>query len=262
MWPSISNPFFDSLNSLQTQYAILITFVCCGLFGTIAVKKKWLTANAIVATSLIALVITYKVGLLLLLYPFLFALIGSKLSYTQDNQKEKNGRTAKQVLANAGVAFIAIVFLPSEQTIAAIIIYVFSIALADTMSSEIGKRQNSPTIDICTLKKVEPGLSGGISTRGTLAGILGATIIAVAAMLYCIDIRFFISVLLVGIIGMFLDSVIGSIAQGKYLMNNKISETGNKEMLAKGFHLIDNDATNFLSILIVILSLLFLNPPY
>ncbi|MEO0626272.1 MAG: DUF92 domain-containing protein, partial [Bacteroidota bacterium] len=54
---------------------------------------------------------------------------------------------------------------------------VMAVANSDTWSSEVGRYVKGRTYDIVRFRRVEPGLSGGISLAGTLAGGLGAGLI-------------------------------------------------------------------------------------
>ena len=258
MWPNTINPLFEYFSGLGLGLSLIITIVLCLLFSFPAIKRKWLSPQAMSATSMIATFLVYKFGIAILIFPFLFALTGSILSKKQNQGREKLGRTPKQVFANAGVAILFALIIQDKYVAIPMVIFVFAIALSDTLSSEIGKRFKGPTFDICKWKKLQPGLSGGVSFVGSLAGLLGSGIIALASLVFTFDLRFFITVIIIGFIGMLIDSILGSLIQAKYLNNNIITESGKKEELISGFHWIDNDKVNFLSILITISVLLIL----
>ena len=57
----------------------------------------------------------------------------------------------------------------------------FAAKLADTCGSEIGKRWGRRTLRITDLCQVAPGTEGAVSLEGTLAGLLGALLLAGAA---------------------------------------------------------------------------------
>jgi len=56
----------------------------------------------------------------------------------------------------------------------------FSTKLSDTMASEVGKAYGQRTFLITTFKPVPAGTEGAVSLEGTLAGVAGAAVIALA----------------------------------------------------------------------------------
>ncbi|MEM8585779.1 MAG: DUF92 domain-containing protein [Bacteroidota bacterium] len=103
---------------------------------------------------------------------------------------------------------------------------VLATANSDTWASEIGRYFKGRTYDILRFRRVEPGLSGGISLAGTIAAGFGAALIAAFAFLISRD---WISGLIVysfiwifGFAGMLIDSILGALFQPKY----KHPETG------------------------------------
>ena len=131
---------------------------------------------------------------------------------------------------------------------------IFAVANADTMSSEIGKYYRGQTYDILQWHKITPGLSGGVSIQGTLAGLLGSAIMVLLAGLIFPFSWFEQTVLLLGGFGgMLLDSILGSVLQAKYQVAGQIAESGTKAQLVRGLHWCNNDWVNLLSILLMIL---------
>lgn len=238
------------LSNKENQVAV--TILLCTLFGFLGYRKKWFTIPASITVGILATIIVLKQDIYLLVFPFLFAFIGSLLS-KKDTFTERKGRSTKQVLANAAPAIIFLLLVQDETLARNMVITVFAVALSDTMSSELGKKWRGTTVDFCSMKKMEPGLSGGISLQGSLAGLLGSLIIAIAAFIYPIDINLFFIILTFGFVGMFIDSIIGSIAQGKYLVGEKMMEVGNRNELVRGLHWLNNEEVNFISIIIAVL---------
>jgi len=193
-----------------------------------------------------------------LLYPAAFLLLGSLVTRLNPTNHDSKGRTEWQVLANAGVSILLILcFMLSHSEIFEVAIVVsFAIALSDTFSSEIGKRFGGRTIDLMTLKPTQKGLSGGISTVGTLGGTAGAGMIALLFYAFG-SVEFGSKRVLTFLIfgfgfgGMMVDSLLGSTLQSKYLIDGSLEEEGQKSQLFRGHHWIDNNMVNFLSILIV-----------
>lgn len=56
----------------------------------------------------------------------------------------------------------------------------FATKLSDTMASEVGKAYGKRTFLITTLQPVPAGTEGAVSLEGTLAGVVGSTLMAVA----------------------------------------------------------------------------------
>lgn len=77
----------------------------------------------------------------------------------------------------------ATIFLPAQLHVL-LTGYVASLAtkLSDTFASEIGKAYGKRTFLITNLKPVPPGTEGAISLEGTLAGVVGSVIIALAGV--------------------------------------------------------------------------------
>ncbi len=196
-----------------------------------------------------------------LVYPILFLILGSLISRLNPKNKDNTGRNAIQVVANAGVAgILAIIhFLNPSSLLPVALVISFSIALADTFSSEIGKKYGGTPYSICSLRPTKNGLSGGISVIGTLGGLLGSLLISSSYYLLQHDLQNTIVVLTFGFLGMIVDSIIGCTLQAKYKEGILIRETGNKTDLINGYHFIGNNATNFLSILITVMSYLILS---
>lgn len=105
-------------------------------------------------------------------------------------------------------------------------------ATADTWATEIGTRNPGETRKITTFEKVQPGTEGGISLKGTLAGILGALMISLFIFNLGIlsPLKFFGVVFLGGVTGLLIDSVAGAI-----FLDNKIQLEAPKDF---------SDATN------------------
>lgn len=88
-----------------------------------------------------------------------------------------------------------------------------AVAAADTWATEIGTKNPGKTVDILTLKSVEPGSDGGVSFKGTVAAILGA--IALAAFVFVSPVLSpffaFAIIIISGVAGMLFDSVAGAL---------------------------------------------------
>ena len=94
----------------------------------------------------------------------------------------------------------------------------FTAKLADTFSSEIGKRFGKRTLLITTLKQVPAGTEGAISIEGSIAGLLGS--LTMTLVMYNLSIISGISVACIvffsGFIATILESYIGAAVQNKF----------------------------------------------
>ncbi|MEM6396937.1 MAG: DUF92 domain-containing protein [Bacteroidota bacterium] len=97
---------------------------------------------------------------------------------------------------------------------------VLATANCDTWASEIGRYFKGRTYDITRFKRVEPGLSGGISFAGTLGGGFGAAAIAALAFVISSDwisgVIVYAFIWFFGFLGMLVDSILGALFQRKY----------------------------------------------
>jgi len=108
--------------------------------------------------------------------------------------------------------------------------------------------------DICTLKRIAPGMSGGVSLLGMTASV-SAGVLFGAMVYFCIGITFWETVIIAALamLGNIIDSLLGSLMQVKYQCSVCCAHTEKKlhcEALTKqvgGIRHIDNCAVNFLS---------------
>lgn len=129
-----------------------------------------------------------------------------------------------QVLANGWGLLIGCVLFATTSWVPWLLFGIGSIcaATADTWSSEVGRTSHTPPRLITNLRVVQPGQSGAISARGTIAAILGAMLIAsvtwVGVFTGALPIQmpgFLIisGLLLAGVVGGLVDSFLGATLQ-------------------------------------------------
>jgi uncharacterized protein (TIGR00297 family) len=136
------------------------------------------------------------------------------------------GRTAAQVMANLGVAMLAVTFtFPCFVVLA---LAALAEAAADTSSSEIGMAFPGRTVLLTTGKRVESGIDGGISLVGSTAAVLAALMIAVPALaLQLVNPLQVLIVVVAGVAGMLFDSFLGAVFERKgYLKNDAVNLMG------------------------------------
>ena len=172
---------------------------------------RWLTRDGLIAACAVGAGTTWGLGWggLALLAAFLFS--GSLL--TQFAERAGPRRTARQVLANGGVATVAALFGAWSAASGAI-----AAAAADTWATEIGAFSPLPPRLITSGRRVTRGTSGGITLLGTLGGVAGALTIAwLARVVGPRGTAPGVATLTgAGVAGMLADSLLGATLQAKY----------------------------------------------
>lgn len=228
--------------------------------------KRELTPWGIACASVLAVASTIAIGnlgfVLLLLY-FCGAILSDKVKKTnkkagQNHQialQRKAHRTVIQVAANGAAAFLCAITYAVTKSPAFAIGFVTSLAqsLSDTASSGIGAL-SSNTYDIFRRKPCEAGVSGGMSYLGTAVSLVFPLGFAcIAALFGAIPTLHIITVTASAFLGTLLDSLLGSLVQGRYLCAECGAATerrtccGKPTKLLRGSRLITNNSVNFIS---------------
>jgi len=167
----------------------------------------------------------------LLLATFALAVISSRLGLRRKIQlgiaEGKGGRRgAGNAIANTGVAAVAATLgALSYATDASRLAFVTALAAggSDTVASEIGKAWGRRTVLVPTFARVPPGTSGAISAEGTVAGLLGASALAVfGAAVSLIPWSMVLVVVLGATIGSFAESLMGATLEERGVVNNDV----------------------------------------
>ena len=173
---NLTVPFFTGawalllidLSAVQIQTLLLVA-ILFAVLSAFSMYKKWLTFSGATAACWVALLL-YIVGeYKAFIAPGIFLISGSLLSKLNKPQQEKEGRNAKQVFANGitGIIFMILYGIVKEEIYLITAIVSFCISMADSTSSELGFYFKGATFDILSFKKLQPGISGGISAAGT-----------------------------------------------------------------------------------------------
>ena len=160
-------------------------------------------------------------------------------------------RDGSQVLANGGVAALcALAALWIAPRYAFAFAGAFAAATADTWGTELGTLVRQPPRSILTGRPLGTGLSGGVTWAGTLAQCAGAVLIAAVAL--TLDRRAFPAVATAGIVGAFVDSLLGASVQGlrwcpncKRATEREPHVCGANTTPLRGLSWFGNDAVNF-----------------
>ena len=205
----------------------------------------------------------YKVeGLLLIGAFFVSSSIWSKLIKKQDSSEiivKGSRRDYIQVFANGAIpaSFSLLYFVNPHEWIIVGFITAIAVANSDTWASEIGPLSKKQPIHILSLKKVDTGTSGAISLFGTIASLIGSVFIAtIGFLLFEISIFTLWWVALFGIVGCFLDTILGATIQAQYTckkcgkITEKNSHCNESTTLTKGVRIMNNDMVNISAILL------------
>jgi uncharacterized protein (TIGR00297 family) len=244
----------------HTIHWLLFLFVIAIL--VLVYYKKWLSQEGTAAALLCGTLIIFSAGPLYLIPIALFFILGSLSSRLHPKSNDAQGRNAFQVFANGLVAVIALMIfsITGNEVFFLASLSSVSISLSDTLSSDIGTYFKKKTYDITTFKPIKPGLSGGVSIPGTLSGIFGSIIFSwLVGTIFDLNMIEILIISFTGIAGMFLDSIIGSVWQAKFLAKNEIVEEKTFEShLIKGQAWLNNDGVNFISNVLIVLTLAFI----
>ncbi len=162
-------------------------------------------------------------------------------------------RNARQVLANGLVAAVAaglhgLGVAPAGAVFAAAL----SAGWADTWATEFGVRYGGRPRRLWGREPLEPGVSGGITTAGTAAGVLAAVCCGGLAGALAIAPTGWTAG--AGLVGMLVDSAVGGAVQGHYRCSTCGREgesvrcpCGGRTQRVRGLWWVDNDATNLLA---------------
>ncbi len=138
-----------------------------------------------------------------------------------------------------------------------------AISTSDTWSSEIGQGAGGTVRDIVDWKPLQSGLSGGVSWQGTMGGLLGAVAIGLCGK-WIAGISWTMAMLIAmtGFAGMLVDSVLGSICQARYQLNDgsyiEDRPLASGFISQKGWRWMTNDLVNLLSNVIVTATVLLM----
>jgi uncharacterized protein (TIGR00297 family) len=291
----LSSTVVHNSMSLLTDYLIEALFWAILLnlpLLIIVLRKKLLSIPGGVITGAIIGITTFIITPILWCALNVFFLTSSLVSKWNHSQKfdvaqefaKGSARDTLQVLSNSlpaiffGSIFFTVEFLPTILNAQPVMQISSSSWLfasfatvathtADTWMTEIGITAKSEPRLITNPRKVVPkGTSGGITTKGTTAGMIGALMISSVYLingLFFSDMDVFLLIsrflllILFGILGGFIDSLEGATIQGLYYCENceKITERnlhrcGKKTRFLKGHPLITNDVVNTSSALI------------
>ena len=193
--------------------------------------KDLLDSSGIVAATFTGLTVSILGHWTWLLALFIFLVTGSLATKWRIEEKralsleEANEglRGWRNVLANGGAVSLVAIYnyiSPGEGWIYLAAIGSISVALSDTLASEIGSL-DLRTRSITTLQSVAAGTNGGMSPTGTIAAFIGALIIAVIGVIFSPDestiskVNLLFLITIIGWLGCQVDSLLGAILENR-----------------------------------------------
>jgi uncharacterized protein (TIGR00297 family) len=196
------------------------------VLSALAWRARALDAAGALSTVLLGTAITAGLGLPGLAVMVTFFVAGTASTWLGYGRKRERGiaqerggaRGWRSAWANGAVpATLALLALLAarEDRLMWVVAYAASVATAaaDTCSSEIGKAYGRRTVLVTTFEPVSPGVEGGVSLAGTMAGVCAAALVGavgVWAGLYGWPAAVLVG--LAGLAGSLAESVLGRLA--------------------------------------------------
>lgn len=198
-----------------------------------------------------------NVGFVLLLLYFALAKVTDKIKYIGYKSEQKIGesRGTRQVIANGAVAFLSACLYLLTHLHIFIPLYVTALceSLSDTAASGIGIRSRV-AFDLFRWRRCSSGESGGVSLAGSLAAVFFAALFSfISYLLGVLTLNQTLIVLLSSLLGVTLDTFLGSLLQVRYRCElcGSITERsiccGRSTVLFSGTPAMTNSAVNLLS---------------
>ncbi len=244
---------------------LALGFALSLLAGSFAYRLGALTASGAAAAFVIGGLIFGLGGLpwasLLLTFFVSSSLLSRAFRGRKQEMSEKFAKGSRrdygQVLANGGLAaLLVLVHWYEPQLEGPWIAFVGSLSAvnADTWATELGVLSPTPPRLITTGKRVSKGTSGGVTLTGYLATLAGASLIGLAALMFFQSpARLVPIVMMGGLVGATVDSLLGATVQGIYYCQRCDKETesfpqhncGTRTIQIRGWRWLNNDLVNF-----------------
>jgi uncharacterized protein (TIGR00297 family) len=264
--PLLSALFLDIMlkASLAEQITVVGWISFSFLLAFAAYRLKALTLGGTAGAMLLGSIV-FSIGGIFWVIPmatfFVLSSIMSKIGKIKrtilKGMVEKGSqRDILQVYANGGVSLVMAVLYHFTGAELFYLMFLGSLAAAtaDTWGTEIGIFARRDPRHILTFDKVPAGTSGGVTVLGTSGFFIGAGILTLSGIFPINDsiLRLFIIVVISGILGAFIDSILGATIQAQYRCPNcqktteKLIHCGSYQTaLVSGIRWIDNDVVNF-----------------
>ena len=229
---------FASFGYSVSYTYMLLAFAFALVLGYLAYRAGIADMSGLLSATLVGVLIIAFTDVWWFLLLLTFYLLGGgftnyKYGYKQSlgiAQGKGGARGYKNVFSNSLVAIVASIGYTIFPHAANIFLYIYlgSVATAtgDTLASEIGTTYKGKPRMITTLKEVEPGVDGGVSSLGEIAAISGSMVIALFALLVGvieIDQYYLLGMSIItisGFVGTNIDSLLGATMQKRGILSN------------------------------------------
>lgn len=244
--------------------AVMIAVLISPLLSVFAGPTKSITLGGSVTSFVYTIACAYLGGLpvLVTVYSlFVISAIVSKISTKifnkrQNVEKAKTPRGATQIIANSAIAVMLLILykVTNHDAFLWANYVVLCEEFADSCCSDLGRLSKKQPMDVLRWKRIQSGISGGVSLLGSVAGLFGCAI-AIAIPYLFGEFNILYAAVGVGIafVGTFVDSILGSGLQALY----KCETCGNLSekdtccdtpcTLVKGTSFVTNSLVNFAS---------------
>lgn len=247
---------------------IIISVILAALLVFVTLKKRAFTPAAAISAGAILVTAAFcgsyaAIAIVLAAYGTVFAVdlvLGKRTERITGEINLKVGRRdVVQVLANATAAVIAIILGKIFESPIGMVVYTAALTecLADSLASDIGVLSKKDPVDICRMRRIKRGMSGGVSLLGTISAFCGCLLMTLIFIAFFgFNTKHIIAVLVIPMIGILADSILGSLVQAKYRCTEcgknteKKLHCGRPTEHAGGLKIINNDTVNILSNLI------------
>lgn len=199
---------------------------------------------------------------LLLIFFVSSSMLSRIYSHRKKSLKEKFAKSSRrdygQVLANGGLAAVLVIMYwltPGKVELWIAYAGCMAAVTADTWATELGVLSSTSPRLITNGSVVIKGTSGGVTLVGYLASLAGAGIIGIAAAMFTVaspEGTVILIVILAGLTGATIDSLLGATVQGIYYCPSCDKETeshpehhcGAETIQLRGWRWLNNDLVN------------------
>ena len=208
---------------------LAIKAAICIAFAAIVYKYKALDIGGTLFATFIGAIIIFLQGISWFLLLLLFFIVGTvatgyKVNFKKRRLQEKARRKTMNVIANGIVPTIVAIF-SIKNDLSFLYASAIAVALADTLASELGVLSDKAYF-ITNLKRAPPGTNGAVSLYGEAWALIGSLIIAIFSIpLLHLKPVYALGVVIIGMLGCQIDSVLGATFQGKGKGNIVSSDT-------------------------------------